>query len=80
MRRSRAAATRVWARTFATRLAMTSAITSITAKVTRYWASLTANVNRGGTKQKSKMATFATAVRLAGPRPSLAAATVAPSR
>ena len=39
-----------------------------------------ANVKRGGTKQKSSATTFATAARLAGPRPSRSAATVAPKR
>jgi hypothetical protein len=80
VRRSRAPATRVWARTFATRLAMTSASTSMTAKVTRYSRLLTANVKRGGTKQKSRAMTLATAAKLAGPRPSRSAATVAPEQ
>ena len=42
---------------------------SITANVTRYWTSLTENVKRGGTKQKSNARTFATAATIAGPRP-----------
>ena len=61
-------------------MAITSASTSITANVSRYSRLLTANVNRGGTKQKSSATTFATAAKLAGPRPSRKAATVAPSR
>ena len=59
---------------------MISAMTSITAKVSRYSRLLSANVNRGGTKQKSRATTLATAARLAGPRPSRRAATVAPSK
>ena len=52
----------------------------MTAKVTRYSRLLIENVKRGGTKQKSRTITFATAVRLAGPLPSRSAATVAPSK
>ena len=43
VRRSRAPATRVCCRTLAMRLAITSAMVSMTAKVTRYCASETAN-------------------------------------
>ena len=46
-----------------------SATTSITAKVTRYCTSLTANEKRGGTKKKSNSATPRKAATTAGPRP-----------
>ena len=42
---------------------------SMIANVNRYWTSLTANENRGGTKKKSKARTFAIAAKTAGPRP-----------
>ena len=48
---------------------MTSATTSITAKVSRYCASLTLKVKRGGTKKKSNAATVRKAASTAGPRP-----------
>ena len=41
---------------------MVSVTTSITTNVTRYCASLTWNVKRGGTKKKSNTATLAMAV------------------
>ena len=46
---------------------------SMTAKVTRYCTSVTANEKRGGTKKKSKAATDSTAASMAGPRPHLTA-------
>ena len=42
---------------------------SITAKVSRYCTSLTANDQRGGTKKKSNNATDSTDASAAGPRP-----------
>ena len=80
VRRSRAPATRVCWRTLATRLAITSAMVNITLNVTRYCTSETANEKRGGTKKKSKAATFRTAHMTAGPRPKRKPATVTPSR
>jgi hypothetical protein len=59
---------------------ITTATTSMTAKVTRYWVSATLNVNRGGTKMKSKAATLSTADATAGPRPNAIAVTTTPSR
>ena len=59
---------------------MTSAMVSITPKVTRYCASLTANVKRGGTKKKSNAATFSTAASTDGPRPKRSPVAVTPSR
>src|SRR5882724_8746094 len=64
----------------AMRLAITSAMINITAKVTRYCTSAMAKVNRGGTKKKSKAATFSSDVSSDGPRPSLKPAIVTPSR
>ncbi len=58
---------------------MVSVTASMTTNVITYWASLTWNVNRGGTKKKSKAATLAIAVRVPGPRPSRSPAIVAPS-
>ena len=52
---------------------------SITENVTRYCTSLTANVNRGGTKQKLSAMMFATAATMAGPRPRRSPASAAPS-
>ena len=80
VRRSRAPATRVCWRTLAVRLAITSAMVTMAPKVTRYCTSDTANEKRGGTKKKSKAATFSTAVSADGPRPSCRPATVTPSR
>ncbi len=59
---------------------MVSATASITANVTRYCASETANVRRGGTKKKLKQAMFSTAVSAAGPRPRRSPEIAAPSR
>ena len=50
---------------------MISATASITAKVSRYCTSVTANEKRGGTKKKSKRATLTNAASTAGPRPNL---------
>ena len=80
VRRSRAPATRVCWRTLAVSVAITSAMISMAANVTKYWASDTANVNRGGTQKKSNDATLSMAVRAEGPRPSRSPATVTPSR
>ena len=80
MRRSRAPATRVCWRTLAMSVAMVSAMVSMTPKVTRYCTSLTANVNRGGTKKKSKAATLTTAANTDGPRPNRRPVAVTPSR
>ena len=52
----------------------------MTAKVTRYCTSLTANDRRGGTKKKSKAATLSSAARAAGPRPKRIATPTTPSR
>ncbi len=41
----------------------------MTANVTTYWVSLTANVRYGGTKKKSKAATLSTAASAEGRRP-----------
>ena len=59
---------------------MTSATTSMTAKVSRYWKSLTANEKRGGTKKKSKVATLTKAASTAGPRPHFSATSTTVSR
>ena len=80
VRRSRAPATRVCCRTFAMSVAMTSAMTSMTPKVSRYCTSLTANVKRGGTKKKSNAATLSTADSTDGPRPKRNPVAVTPSR
>ena len=58
---------------------MTMVTISITEKVNRYCASLTANVNRGGTKQKLSARMLAMAATMAGPRPRRSPATAAPS-
>jgi hypothetical protein len=62
------------------RVAIVSATTSITEKVTRYWTSETAKVRRGGTKKKLKQAMLSTAASAAGPRPRRRPAMAAPSR
>ncbi len=59
---------------------MISVTTSMTAKVTRYCVSETANEKNGGTKKKSNAATLSIADRTAGPRPKRAAMIAAPSR
>ncbi len=60
---------------------MTSAMVSITAKVTQVLhVRDRKRVKRGGTKKKSNAATFSTAVSTDGPRPSRRPATVTPSR
>src|SRR6202521_3940493 len=53
---------------------------SMTAKVSKYWISLTAIDSRGGTKKKSNDATPRKVVRTAGPRPNITATTTTASR
>jgi hypothetical protein len=53
---------------------------SITANVTTYCTSLTANDQRGGTKKKSKAPTLRHAASAAGPRPKRIATSTVPSR
>src|SRR5258706_3261028 len=67
-------------RMFDVRLLITSATTSITAKVTRYCVSDTAKLKYGGTKKKSNAATPNTEARIEGPRPNRIAASITPSR
>src|SRR5262245_46902364 len=55
-------------------------MTSITANVKKYSASLTAKANRGGTKKKSKARTLTIDAAIAGPRPYRAATNATPSR
>src|SRR5678816_1966197 len=59
---------------------MMSATVSITANVSRYCASLTANDIRGGTQKKSNAATLTNAAATAGPRPNLSATRTTVSR
>ena len=59
---------------------MMSATASITANVSRYCASLTANEKRGGTQKKSNAATLTKAASTAGPRPNLSATSTTVSR
>jgi hypothetical protein len=59
---------------------ITSATTSITAKVMRYCTSLTLKDMRGGTKKKSNMATPSSAASVAGPRPKSSATPTTDSR
>jgi hypothetical protein len=59
---------------------MTRAITSITAKVTRYSVSATAKEKYRGTKKKSNAATLSTEARIEGPRPSRVATSTTPRR
>ena len=55
---------------------MTRPTASITANVSTYSVSATANVKCGATKKKSKAATLASAATTDGPRPYLAAMAV----
>ena len=59
---------------------ITSATTSMTAKVTRYCVSETANEKNGGTKKKSNVATLSSEANAVGPRPLRAATATTPSR
>ena len=69
MRRSRWLAIFACNRTLDAKLLMMRATLSMTAKVTRYSVSLTANEKRGGTKKKSKVITLSTEANIEGPRP-----------
>ena len=69
MRRSRWIASSALSRTRAASVLTSRPTISITAKVTRYCVSATANVRCGGTKKKSKTATLAIAAKTEGPRP-----------
>ena len=71
---------RAWYRRPAVICPMMSATASITANVSRYCASLTANDMRGGTQKKSNAATLTKAARTAGPRPNLSATSTTVSR
>ena len=68
-RTSRCVATLAWKRSPAVSWPVTRPTTSITAKVSRYCTSDTANDNCGGTKKKSNAATFRNAAITDGPRP-----------
>ena len=59
---------------------MISATVSMIAKLMRYWTSLTAKVNSGGTKKKSNAATAKTEAAMAGPRPKRTAMSTTASR
>src|SRR5574340_1145169 len=59
---------------------MNSATASMTAKVTRYWTSLTAKEICGGTKKKSNSATLAKLARMVCGRPKNAATNTTASR
>ena len=52
----------------------------MTANVSRYCTSLTANDRRGATKTKSNAATLRKAASAEGPRPNLSATSTVPSR
>jgi len=64
----------------ATSVLMMSPTASITAKVTRYSVSDTANDKRGGTKKKSNETTASTEASTDGPRPNRVAISATASR
>jgi hypothetical protein len=69
VRRSRSRAVSAWARIRSVRPLMSSAIASITPKVTTYPMSETAKVNRGGTKKKSNAAIERNEAKIVARRP-----------
>ena len=77
---SRCVATRAWKRRPAVSWPVIRPTASITAKVSRYCTSLTANDMRGETKKKSNAATFKNAASTAGPRPNRTATPTTASR
>ena len=80
MRRSRWRAASACSRMRAASVLITSATSSMTAKVTRYWVSDTAKVRYGGTKKKSNAATLRTEARIDGPAAERVATSTTPSR
>ncbi len=80
VRRSRLDATRASRRKLDVRWLITSDVSSMPAKVSRYCVSETDNDMRGGTKKKSKAATLRNDSSTPGPRPIRAAVKITPIR
>ncbi len=80
MRRSRRSATPAERVRLEVRWLITSDVSSMPKKVSRYCVSLTESDMRGGTKKKSKAATDRKDCITPGPRPSLTALNTTPSR